>query len=235
MNKMLALIDDKDRIMKNGYVYILTNASMPDLIKIGKTARDSRERAKELSKTSVPTPFKVAFELFSFDYDVLEKNIHSELSDFRVNPNREFFRYPLDKAIALLQKLNSTQDREDAFEAVDITDLLLQKYPVHLKDEIVSVRIVQPKERVWLEITTEKTSQDGFMLDQTIKREDLAFITDASHEDGLFFKREDHVQVNARKFVNEFDPYSIIMTTDLFKEEYCYKIDKEYRASKGRS
>jgi hypothetical protein len=218
--------------MKNGYVYILTNASMPDLIKIGKTARDSRERAKELSKTSVPTPFKVAFEIFSFDYEQLEKNIHNELADFRINPNREFFRYPLSKAISTLQKLNINQDQDDEFEAVDITDLLVKRYPDHLKEEIVSVRIVQPKERVWLEITTESTSRDGFMVDQTIKREDLAFICDGGHDD-LFFKREDHVQTNARKFVEEFDPYSIVMTTDLFKEEYCHKIDEEFRA--GRS
>lgn len=218
--------------MKNGYVYILTNSSMPNLIKIGKTARDSRERAKELSKTSVPTPFKVAFEIFSINYNELEKNIHDELSDFRVSSNREFFTYPLDKAILLLQKLNGNQGREDEFEAVDITDLLENRYPDHIKEEIVSVRIVQPKERVWLETTTEKTSHDGFLVDQTIKREDLAFISLGSH-DGLFFKPEDHVQVNARKFVDEFDSYSIIMTTDLFKKEYCQKIEEEFRSSKG--
>lgn len=201
---------------------------MPDLIKIGKTARDSRERAQELSKTSVPTPFKVAFEIFSFDYEQLEKNIHGELSDFRINPNREFFRYPLSKAIALLQKLNGNQDQDDEFEAVDITDLLVRKYPDHLKADIVSVRIVQPRERVWLEVTTEKTSRNGFMVDQTIKREDLAFISGVGL-DGLFFKREDHVQINAKKFVEEFDKYSIAMTTDLFKEEYCSQIDEEHR------
>ena len=41
-----------------GYVYILENASMPGLIKIGKTSRDSVERARELSSaTGVPTGF----------------------------------------------------------------------------------------------------------------------------------------------------------------------------------
>nr|WP_319997864.1 GIY-YIG nuclease family protein [uncultured Draconibacterium sp.] len=78
--------------MQNGYVYILTNSSMPDLIKIGKTARDSRTRAKELSTTSIPTPFKVAFEIFSSDYENIERKAHASLEDFRVNQNREFFR-----------------------------------------------------------------------------------------------------------------------------------------------
>ena len=44
-----------------GYLYILTNASMPELLKVGRTARDPHERARELSTTGVPTPFEVAW------------------------------------------------------------------------------------------------------------------------------------------------------------------------------
>ena len=86
---------------------------MPDLIKIGKTKRDSRLRAKELSNTSVPTYYQVAFEIFSDDMDVLEKKIQAELADFQVSKNREFFRYPLDKAIKLLEKLNAPAEDLD--------------------------------------------------------------------------------------------------------------------------
>jgi len=38
--------------MTHGYVYILINHSMPGLLKIGRTVRDSRARARELSTTS---------------------------------------------------------------------------------------------------------------------------------------------------------------------------------------
>jgi hypothetical protein len=51
--------------MASGYVYILVNHSMVGLLKIGRTVRDSRARARELSTTGVPTPFQVAFEVFS--------------------------------------------------------------------------------------------------------------------------------------------------------------------------
>ena len=75
-----------------GYVYILENDSMPGLIKIGKTARNSRERAKELSNsTSVPTPFKVVFELSSDKYELLEREVHRKLTRNRVDNKREFF------------------------------------------------------------------------------------------------------------------------------------------------
>jgi len=92
----------EDPSMVPGYVYILVNPSMPGLIKVGRTLRDSRMRARELSSTGVPTRFQVAFELFAEHHETLEAMVHLELTDFRVNAAREFFRYPLDKAIALL-------------------------------------------------------------------------------------------------------------------------------------
>ncbi|QHQ18786.1 GIY-YIG nuclease family protein [Pectobacterium parmentieri] len=74
-----------------GYVYILVNPSMPGLIKIGRTLRDSRLRARELSSTGIPTPFQVAFELFAEQHETLEARIHCELAD---NPtNRSSLHY----------------------------------------------------------------------------------------------------------------------------------------------
>ena len=70
--------------MTHGYVYILINHSMPGLLKIGRTVRDSRARARELSTTSLPTAYTVAFEVFSQDCEVLEKEAHTRLADFRV-------------------------------------------------------------------------------------------------------------------------------------------------------
>ena len=88
-----------------GYVYILENDSMPGLIKIGKTARNTHERAKELSNaTGVPTPFKVVFELCSDKYEMLERKVHSKLAQYRVGPNREFFKCPIGIAIKRLKK-----------------------------------------------------------------------------------------------------------------------------------
>lgn len=112
-----------------GYVYILINHSMPGMIKIGKTLRDTRTRARELSTTGVPTPFQVAFEIFSEEHDTLEVLAQSELADFRVSQNREFFRYPLHKAIELLRGLNTpAHHNESVFSAEDITDRLRGKY-----------------------------------------------------------------------------------------------------------
>jgi len=196
---------------------------MPDLIKIGKTKRDSRSRARELYKTGVPTPFQVAFEIFCDNCDQVEKNIHKHLDDFRVNTDREFFKYPIDQAIILLQQNNQSLE-EDIYSAIDITLRLKEKYPKWLKPDIASIRIVQPIERVWLEITQE-TEMRGNLIDQTIKRTDLGFI---SSNGGHFFSPQDSISINANKFLNQFDPYSIINTTDLFNEKAYDEILDKY-------
>ncbi|WP_437334554.1 GIY-YIG nuclease family protein [Sorangium sp. So ce394] len=215
--------------MNPGYVYILVNPSMPGLIKIGRTLRDTRARARELCTTGVPMPFQVAFELFSEQHEELEEAAHAKLADFRVTTSREFFRYPLDKAIALLLELNRpTKNPESNFVAEDITEALQTKYPQHLRPGIVAVRIVQVPGRVWLEITEER-EVSGYLKDQSIKRSDLAFIVEDEHP---FFRPEDDVRANSRKFVEDYDPYSIIMTTDLFHDEACRKIASLHKPHK---
>lgn len=88
--------------MDIGYVYVLTNPSFNGMVKIGKTIREPNVRAKDLYTTGVPTPYEVAFQLFLEDYDEIEKEIHNKLAGYRVNPNREFFRIPLNKATELV-------------------------------------------------------------------------------------------------------------------------------------
>lgn len=220
--------------MAAGYVYILINHSMPGLLKIGRTARDSRARVRELSNTSLPTPYSVAFEVFSDACEDLEQRAHAQLEDFRVARNREFFRYPLDKAIELLLQLSSPPLEEYAeYMAEDIFDRLFEKYRVDLKPDIVAVRIVQTHERVWLEVTQEEEIA-GYLKDQTIKRTDLAFIMGELH-DQSFFPPTDTVSENARRFVDDYDAYSIIMTTDLFHEDACHRIDEDYRRNKRKA
>lgn len=60
--------------MEYGYIYILNNNSMSGLIKIGSTVINAQERAKQISSnTGVPTPFKVAYELYVPNYKEFEK------------------------------------------------------------------------------------------------------------------------------------------------------------------
>jgi hypothetical protein len=51
---------------ESGFVYVLRNRTMPDLVKIGFATSLAEDRAKDLSKhTGVPLPFQVAFSVLT--------------------------------------------------------------------------------------------------------------------------------------------------------------------------
>lgn len=93
-----------------GCVYILKNPAMPDLIKIGYTTRTAEDRAKELYEGAlgVPKPFVVVHINDCEEPQELEATVHKRLAEYRINKNREFFKYPADDVYQLLRDL---QDR----------------------------------------------------------------------------------------------------------------------------
>jgi hypothetical protein len=83
-------------------VYILTNQSMPDTIKIGITDNLER-RMRELDNTSTPLPFECYYAVEVQDAKVIEKKIHEGLDDKRVRQSREFFNTSPEQAKAILE------------------------------------------------------------------------------------------------------------------------------------
>ncbi|MDD2610669.1 MAG: GIY-YIG nuclease family protein [Giesbergeria sp.] len=85
---------------KPGHVYILTNPSFPELVKIGYTCMTVAARVRQLSSsTSTPTPFVITAS-FTTDTPVThEARIHALLAAYRM-PGREFFSVPESNAIA---------------------------------------------------------------------------------------------------------------------------------------
>ena len=83
-------------------VYILTNESMPDTIKIGITDNLER-RIKDLDNTSTPLPFECFYAVEVEDASVIEKQLHQGLDDKRIRQNREFFNATPEQAKALLK------------------------------------------------------------------------------------------------------------------------------------
>jgi len=89
-----------------GYIYILINPAMKDLLKIGKTTRSPEERAVEISQgTGIPTPFVVAYEEQVHDCDLAERIIHDRLKEYRYSRDREFFQIPLKDAVRVAREV----------------------------------------------------------------------------------------------------------------------------------
>lgn len=86
---------------QKGFVYILTNLSMPNKVKVGKSIKVPTERAKELDTTGVPTPFEVQYYAFFDDMDEAEKKAHNRLSSF--HHGKEFFDTDVPTAIHAIE------------------------------------------------------------------------------------------------------------------------------------
>lgn len=82
-------------------VYILTNPSMPGLLKIGRTTNLDARVAALSSATAVPEPFEVAYAAWVEDAPFVERAMHSAFSMHKM-PGREFFRVGVANAIAAL-------------------------------------------------------------------------------------------------------------------------------------
>ncbi len=78
-----------------------------------------------------------------------------------------------------------------------------------------------------MEMTTAEAVAD-YLHNETIRREDLAFISSDSRSDGRFFDPVASVLANAHKFVSDMDEVSMINCTDLFQPEVAEKINKTW-------
>lgn len=82
-------------------IYILTNESMPGLVKIGLTNNETVEaRLTQLSSHSgVALAFECYFAAKVADAAKLEKTLHLLFAESRVNPRREFFHVDPEKVV----------------------------------------------------------------------------------------------------------------------------------------
>lgn len=79
-----------------GYIYCMSNASMPGIMKVGMTMRTPDERLKEANKHDTfkpPTPYHIDFAKYVTNPPFKEKVLHDLLARYteRINPQREFF------------------------------------------------------------------------------------------------------------------------------------------------
>lgn len=102
-------IDDLNYRINNpkaGWLYVTESASMPGIKKIGVSRRENVYlRLAELSSSSVYYPFKMNAYCFSDDVFELERQMHKYFDEFRVAPNREFFKITTADAVKALTEV----------------------------------------------------------------------------------------------------------------------------------
>jgi T5orf172 domain len=81
-----------------GFVYVLSNESMPGIVKVGKTTLLTEDRAKALFSTGVPPPFDIEYRAMTSLPTDVERRSHNLLAPWRLRGNREFFKVTPEQA-----------------------------------------------------------------------------------------------------------------------------------------
>ena len=92
--------------MALGFVYILSDASMPGCVKIGFSTGDPVDRVAELSQPAgFRKPFRIEYWCLTYDVEQVEVLLHEALAKHRVKESRELFRVDLSTAIAMADRV----------------------------------------------------------------------------------------------------------------------------------
>jgi TPR repeat protein/DnaJ-domain-containing protein 1 len=88
-----------------GWVYILSNKTFPNLVKIGMTTKTPEERAKGLDNTGLPYRYVVEYKIRVNNHHKLEQAVHRDMKYCRENKGKEFFRCTVEDAIKSINKI----------------------------------------------------------------------------------------------------------------------------------
>lgn len=102
-----AILTGREKEMSEGYIYIMTNPCLHDMVKVG-YASDVEARRKQLSTTALPFEYEI-YATYETSGQLEDKKLH-ELIDtlnpkLRLAKNREFFAIPAEKAYRLLEAI----------------------------------------------------------------------------------------------------------------------------------
>ena len=106
--------------MSEGYIYIMTNPCLHDMVKIG-YASDVEARRKQLSTTALPFEYEI-YATYETSGQLEDKKLH-ELIDtlnpkLRLAKNREFFAMSAEKAYRLLEAIAIISGSADKLKRV---------------------------------------------------------------------------------------------------------------------
>jgi tetratricopeptide (TPR) repeat protein len=92
-------------IERSGFVYVMTNPSMPGLVKVGMSSRNPALRVKDddLTSTGVPTPYQVQYSALFDDMRQAEILAHQKLLQFHYK--KEFFKTDVATAIYAIESV----------------------------------------------------------------------------------------------------------------------------------
>lgn len=124
--------------MSKGFIYIMTNPALKDMVKIG-YASDVETRRKQLSTTALPYEYEV-YATYETSGNLEDKKLHKMIDnlnpDLRVTSNREFFVMSPQEAYDLLESIAVISGTKEKLKKTKIDETKKQKVrrpPVNFK------------------------------------------------------------------------------------------------------
>jgi hypothetical protein len=99
-----------------GWVYVLTNKAMPDIVKIGYSTKDPILRAEELEGTGLPHPYVVVYDVLVLEPRDVEQSVHTRLRT--LNERKEFFRITAQVAVQSIRDVIAEQNKTVIAETI---------------------------------------------------------------------------------------------------------------------
>ena len=90
-------MDEEKSAGIRGWVYVITNAAMPNLVKVGFSLKDPNLRARKLNHTGAPHPYTVEYDVLVRDPRFVEQQAHARLSSKL--EAKEWFRCTVAEAV----------------------------------------------------------------------------------------------------------------------------------------
>ena len=110
--------------MKKGYIYIMTNPSFSDKVKIGFTC-NVEKRKKQLSNTNVPDDFEV-YATYETSGNLEDKKLHRLIDnlnpDLRYNSKKEFYVMSPEDAYELLEAIATISGTLEKLKRIKMPD-----------------------------------------------------------------------------------------------------------------
>ena len=115
--------------MAKGFIYIMTNPALKDMVKIGYAA-DVETRRKQLSTTALPYEYEV-YATYETSGNLEDKKLHKMIDnlnpDLRVTSNREFFVMSPQDAFELLEAIATISGTKEKLKRVKMVEAKKQK------------------------------------------------------------------------------------------------------------
>jgi hypothetical protein len=109
--------------MARGWVYVMINEAMPNLVKVGFTLKDTELRAQELSHTGVPKKWILKYEAYVINPREVEQKAHKLLNEYLYN--KEYFKCSVEVAIDAIKEVSG--DSQQFERKVDDSSFSVQQ------------------------------------------------------------------------------------------------------------